>query len=84
VEDAVYCIALRPDVLLLDLRMPQLIQPLELDFERRTLCWTDRGNPPHGNTAHCAPMDLAAKDRVMAAQGNLAGITYAEVFLVSR
>jgi DNA-binding beta-propeller fold protein YncE len=30
---------------------------LEIDFERRILYWTDRGNPPRGNTVNRAPID---------------------------
>ena len=30
---------------------------LEIDFERRVLYWTDRGNPPRGNTVNRAPID---------------------------
>jgi hypothetical protein len=30
---------------------------LELDLEHRVLYWTDRGNPPRGNTVNRAPVD---------------------------
>jgi hypothetical protein len=30
---------------------------LELDLEHRFLYWTDRGNPPRGNTVNRAPID---------------------------
>ena len=30
---------------------------LEIDLERRVLYWTDRGNPPRGNTVNRAPID---------------------------
>jgi hypothetical protein len=30
---------------------------LELDLEHRVLYWTDRGNPPRGNTVNRAPID---------------------------
>ena len=30
---------------------------LEIDFEHRILYWTDRGNPPRGNTVNRAPID---------------------------
>jgi hypothetical protein len=30
---------------------------LEIDFEARILYWTDRGNPPRGNTVNRAPID---------------------------
>jgi hypothetical protein len=32
---------------------------LELDLATRTLYWTDRGDPPRGNTVNRAPMDTA-------------------------
>lgn len=31
---------------------------LELDLEHRVLYWTDRGNPPRGNTVNRAPIDV--------------------------
>ena len=31
---------------------------LELDLEHRVLYWTDRGNPPRGNTVNRAPVDV--------------------------
>jgi hypothetical protein len=34
---------------------------LELDLESRILYWTDRGNPPTGNTVNRAPIDLSAR-----------------------
>jgi hypothetical protein len=33
---------------------------LELDLESRVLYWTDRGNPPLGNTVNCASIDAPA------------------------
>jgi hypothetical protein len=33
---------------------------LELDPANRTIYWTDRGDPPLGNTVNPAPMDVAA------------------------
>ena len=35
---------------------------LELDPANRTIDWTDRGDPPLGNTVDPAPMDVAAGD----------------------
>ena len=35
---------------------------LEIDFQTRVLYWTDRGDPPRGNTANRAPID-AKPDR---------------------
>jgi hypothetical protein len=97
---------------------------LEIDLEHRVLYWTDRGNPPRGNTVNRAPIDakpgqnepqivvsdlmegigialdvpgnrvfatdLAGsiyvakfdgtdKRTLLAAQGNLTGIAYAEI-----
>jgi DNA-binding beta-propeller fold protein YncE len=99
---------------------------LELDLANRTIYWTDRGDPPRGNTVNRAPMDPAQgsgkkepvivfdhlmegigialdlkngrmfltdlggsvysanldgsnKKTVLAAQGNLTGIAYAEI-----
>jgi hypothetical protein len=97
---------------------------LEIDYGRRLLYWTDRGNPPRGNTVNRAPIDtepgqnapeivmpdlmegiglaldiagnrLFATDlagslyvanldgtdkrTVLAAQGNLTGVTYVEI-----
>jgi hypothetical protein len=99
---------------------------LELDLANRTIYWTDRGDPPRGNTVNRAPMDPARgngkqepviifdhlmegigialdlkggrmfltdlggsvysanldgsnKKTVLAAEGNLTGIAYAEI-----
>jgi hypothetical protein len=37
-------------------RLPEPID-LEIDRENRVLYWTDRGDPPNGNTVNRAPMD---------------------------
>src|ERR1700730_10566386 len=34
---------------------------LDLDLERRVLYWTDRGDPPRGNTVSRASMDVAPR-----------------------
>lgn len=111
----------RSDIEVLFEGLPEPID-LELDLENRILYWTDRGNPPNGNTVNCAAIDEAdaapqvlvsdlmegigiALDlpgdrmfftdlagtiysadlcgtnvrRILAAQGNLTGIAYAEV-----
>jgi hypothetical protein len=102
----------------------QLPEPidLELDLENRVLYWTDRGDPPRGNTVnrgsidtkpeapeivfdhlmegigialdvphnrafmtdlagsvYSASLDGSEKSNLLAAQGNLTGIAYAEV-----
>ena len=50
----------RRDVELLYDHLPEPID-LDLDPVNRTLYWTDRGDPPRGNTVNCAPMDPEAK-----------------------
>jgi sugar lactone lactonase YvrE len=110
----------RSDIELLFESLPEPID-LELDPETRTLYWTDRGDPPKGNTVNCAAIDAAGalprvlvthlmegigialdppgnrmfvtdlggsiyaadldgsnKRTLLGAQGNLAGIAYAE------
>ena len=46
----------RSDIELLFDRLPEPID-LELDLENRVLYWTDRGDPPRGNTVNRAPID---------------------------
>ena len=46
----------RKDIELLYEGLPEPID-LELDLANRTLYWTDRGDPPRGNTVNRAPMD---------------------------
>jgi hypothetical protein len=46
----------RSDIELLFNQLPQPID-LDLDLEHRTLYWTDRGDPPRGNSVSRAPMD---------------------------
>ncbi|MDT5290659.1 MAG: hypothetical protein QOF88_5548 [Mycobacterium sp.] len=36
---------------------------LDLDLKNRVLYWTDRGDPPRGNTVNRAPMDSGSLDR---------------------
>jgi len=40
-----------------------LPEPIDLDLDTRMLCWTDRGDPPLGNTVNRAPMDPEAGQR---------------------
>jgi hypothetical protein len=115
----------RKDIELLYGGLPEPID-LELDLVNRTIYWTDRGDPPRGNTVNRAPMDPAQgndkkepvvifdhlmegigialdlkggrmfltdlggsvysanldgsnKKTVLAAEGNLTGIVYAEI-----
>jgi len=46
----------RTDIELLYENLPEPID-LDLDLANRTLYWTDRGDPPRGNTVNRAPMD---------------------------
>src|SRR5882724_11395143 len=48
----------RSDIEVLFERLPEPID-LELDLEHRVLYWTDRGDPPRGNTVNRAPIDGA-------------------------
>ena len=50
----------RRDIELLYDDLPEPID-LDLDLANRTLYWTDRGDPPRGNTVNRAPMDPAAE-----------------------
>jgi len=51
--------ARRADVEVLFDGLPEPID-LDLDLTRRMIYWTDRGNPPRGNTVSRAPMDPPA------------------------
>src|SRR5258707_11940132 len=46
----------REDIELLYENLPEPID-LELDLANRTIYWTDRGDPPRGNTVNRTPMD---------------------------
>lgn len=48
----------RNDVELLYENLPEPID-LDLDIANRTIYWTDRGDPPRGNSVNRAPMDVA-------------------------
>jgi hypothetical protein len=50
----------RSDIELLFDKLPEPID-LDLDLERRLLYWTDRGDPPRGNTVSRAPMDATPR-----------------------
>jgi hypothetical protein len=52
----------RTDIELLFDGLPEPID-LELDLKTRLIYWTDRGDPPRGNTVNRAPMDSDAKKR---------------------
>jgi hypothetical protein len=52
----------RTDIEVLYDGLPEPID-VELDPDRRVIYWTDRGDPPRGNTVNRAPMDVNAGDR---------------------
>jgi hypothetical protein len=52
----------RTDIELLYENLPESID-LDLDLANRTLYWTDRGDPPRGNTVNRAPMDPLSGNR---------------------
>ena len=52
----------RSDVVLVYGGLPEPID-LEIDHAKRTLYWTDRGDPPKGNTVNRAPLDEGAHGR---------------------
>jgi hypothetical protein len=54
----------RFDVELLFEELPEPID-LELDLEHRFLYWTDRGDPPRGNTVSRAPIDGDLKQQIV-------------------
>ena len=54
--------AQRTDIEVLFDSLPEPID-LELDLENRLLYWTDRGDPPRGNTVNRAPMDADSRTR---------------------
>jgi DNA-binding beta-propeller fold protein YncE len=52
----------RADIELLYDGLPEPID-VELDLDNRVMYWTDRGDPPRGNTVNRAPMDSDARGR---------------------
>jgi DNA-binding beta-propeller fold protein YncE len=52
----------RTDIEVLYEGLPEPID-LDLDLNNRVMYWTDRGDPPRGNTVNRAPMDSDAKGR---------------------
>ena len=52
----------RTDIEVLYDGLPEPID-IELDHENRLIYWTDRGDPPRGNTVNRAPMDAGRKGR---------------------
>ena len=56
--------ASRSDIEVLFDGLPEPID-LELDLETRILYWTDRGDPPRGNTVNRAPIDKKAVPEIL-------------------
>jgi hypothetical protein len=54
----------RSDIEVLFDRLPEPID-LELDLENRVLYWTDRGDPPRGNTVNRASIDTKAMPEIL-------------------
>src|ERR1700674_3195285 len=54
--------AFRKDIEVLFEGLPEPID-LDLDLKNRIMYWTDRGDPPRGNTVNRAPMDAAPGNR---------------------
>ena len=54
----------RSDIEVLFDKLPEPID-LELDLENRVLYWTDRGDPPRGNTVNRAPIDKKAMPEIV-------------------
>jgi DNA-binding beta-propeller fold protein YncE len=53
----------RSDIEVLFDGLPEPID-LELDLDMRTIYWTDRGDPPRGNTVNRAAMDINPQQRI--------------------
>jgi len=54
----------RSDIEVVFDRLPEPID-LELDLAKRILYWTDRGDPPRGNTVNRAPIDKKAVPEIL-------------------
>ncbi len=66
----------RTDIELLFADLPEPID-LDLDLNNRMIYWTDRGNPPRGNTVSRAPIDTqskAGKEQEIVISGLMEGI----------
>lgn len=57
--------AKRPDIEIVYDKLPEPID-LELDEESQTLYWTDRGDPPTGNTLNRAAVGLSGEPQLLA------------------
>ena len=56
--------ATRSDIEVVFDRLPEPID-LELDLKNRVLYWTDRGDPPRGNTVNRAPIDKKSVPEIL-------------------
>ena len=54
----------RSDIEVLFSGLPEPID-IDLDLSKRTVYWTDRGDPPRGNTVNRAPMDSPANPEIL-------------------
>src|SRR5262249_20070769 len=54
----------RSDIEMLFDHLPEPVD-LELDLQNRLLYWTDRGDPPRGNTVNCVPIDTKAAPEIL-------------------
>jgi len=54
-------------------KLPEPID-LDLDLAKRMIYWTDRGNPPKGNTVSRAPIDKPGKDQEIVVSDLMEGI----------
>jgi DNA-binding beta-propeller fold protein YncE len=55
----------RSDIEVVFKDLPEPID-LEIDHTTRTLYWTDRGDPPHGNTVNRSPLDDLSEPEIVA------------------
>jgi 3-hydroxyacyl-CoA dehydrogenase len=65
--------ATRSDIEVLFDELPEPID-LDLDLEKRTIYWTDRGNPPKGNTVSRASIDKVGTDQEILVNDLMEGI----------
>ena len=63
----------RSDIEVLFDQLPEPID-IDLDLGKRMIYWTDRGDPPRGNTVNRAPMDKRVQDPEIVSNGLKEGI----------
>src|SRR6266436_247476 len=49
----------------IELFLDRLPEPIDLDLDNRTIYWTDRGNPPQGNTVSRASLDNSKDQQIL-------------------